>query len=567
MNKNVSIGLIAGILLSITAASMVGRPASASSLPKLGETCATEELWREIPVKKTSKGDGGPYKFVQVKQSKDADRFVCVPKDWVPEFGPFWAEGLGTWQWDRNQIRLIWDPELYEPDPEHKPCNLTSFAELETGGLMERPARSAWGLYRYEREPARLIPSVGAVKGLVLPLAAAETMEGLSNPFGEATIRNFTETLTRMYPRVEDYLWNQSRGRLNISYDVHPKLLTVPNDLPALNPISDEERVDLLQRLERSEGLDFSPYDFVTFNYGFDTANGALPSLDQIRAFAAPRRDFSDLSGDLHNTFTMFMPLNLNINNTSGSTSSTGGGLLGTAAHETLHLMGLPDLYSETQDWDNGRPARWDGNMSLMNSNWFRGLTGYERWILGWLPTRNVKCVSAEEPNRINDIVMSSVDSLDSVGTKLIMIHSGPKAGLGDQLQAIELRSNDGTTSGFGGMSGQPGLLSYEINASSQGARSAGMANQLYQNAFAPLTVWRRDMSTLRGSVEYPEPEPGPAYTAWQEWSRNSEAVKEDLLRDGDHRNLVGFVRFDLLNVDIPRRSAGARASVDLNLR
>jgi len=194
-------------------------------------------------------------------------------------------------------------------------------------------------------------------------------------------------------------------------------------------------------------------------------------------------------------------------------------------------------------------------------------LTGYERWILGWLPTRNVKCVSAEKPNRMNDIVMSSVDSLDSVGTKLIMIHSGPEAGLGDQLQAIELRSNDGTTSGFGGIGGQPGLLSYEINASSSSARSAGMADQLYQNAFAPLTVWRRDMSTLRRAVEYPEPEPGPAYTAWQEWLSNSEAVKEDLLRDGDHRNLVGFVRFDLLDVDIPRRSAGARASVDLNLR
>lgn len=571
MNSHKSAVVIAGALIGLLATTMSGMPASAAALPKLGDTCSSKELWSEIPVKKTSKGNVGPYTFTRVKASEKADRFVCIPKDWVPEFGPSWAEGLGTWQWDRRQVRLIFDPELYQPDPKHEPCNLKSFFETaeRPGELFERPAERAWGLYRFERQPARLLPSTGSVKGLVLPLAPADLMDDLQGPFGEAMVRNFTETLTAMYPRVEDFLWNQSRGRLDISYDVHPKLLTVPRNLPSLRPITDQDQVNLLQSLESSENLDLSGYDFVVFNYAFDVARASDLSLEDKRAFASPQRDYSGVSGEFTNSFTMFMAINTNINLSSGGSSSTVGGLVGIAAHETLHLMGLPDLYSETATIENGRLNRWAGNMSVMDSHLFRGLTGYERWILGWLPTRNVECVSAEEPNRINGIVMSSVDSLDQMGTKLIMIHAGPKAGIGDQLQAIELRSNDGTTSGFGGLSGQPGLLTYEVRASSYSARKAGMADQLYQDQFAPLTVWRRDTSTLRAESEFPQPEStsGPEFAAWEEWNRNSNSVEEDLLRDGDHRGLIGFVRYDILDVDITHNRDGARATVDLNLR
>lgn len=67
-----------------------------------------------------------------------------------------------------------------------------------------------------------------------------------------------------------------------------------------------------------------------------------------------------------------------------------------TIAHEVMHLYGLTDLYgSETGP----------GRLSMMSSNALN-LLSYEKWILGWLPDSEVKCLANISENSITKFTL-----------------------------------------------------------------------------------------------------------------------------------------------------------------
>jgi hypothetical protein len=76
--------------------------------------------------------------------------------------------------------------------------------------------------------------------------------------------------------------------------------------------------------------------------------------------------------------------------------------------HELMHLYGLTDLYGGTTG---------PGVFSLMESNWLNLLT-YEKWILGWHPDNQVKCLSDVSTSTLTEF------SLEFKKSKEIMVIS-----------------------------------------------------------------------------------------------------------------------------------------------
>ncbi|MEX2229880.1 MAG: hypothetical protein WEB13_09625, partial [Dehalococcoidia bacterium] len=127
-----------------------------------------------------------------------------------------------------------------------------------------------------------------------------------------------------------------------------------------------------------------------------------------------------------------------------------------TVAHETMHLLGLPDLYDLallTSDDDAAR-GRFVGTWDLMSLS-VEGprFLGWHRWKLGWLDDSDVRCVvdAAEE------VVLSPVAG--GTGTRLAVVRTGTERAL-----AIELRTRVGGDSG----SCVEGVLVYAIDTSIQ---------------------------------------------------------------------------------------------------
>ena len=69
-----------------------------------------------------------------------------------------------------------------------------------------------------------------------------------------------------------------------------------------------------------------------------------------------------------------------------------------TITHEVMHLYGLTDLYgTETGP----------GRLSLMSNNTLN-LLSYEKWILGWLPSSDVQCITNVSSNSIQNISLDN---------------------------------------------------------------------------------------------------------------------------------------------------------------
>lgn len=77
-----------------------------------------------------------------------------------------------------------------------------------------------------------------------------------------------------------------------------------------------------------------------------------------------------------------------------------------TVVHEFGHLLGLPDLYARDQLMN-----RYVGSLSQMSSQYqFRGVTGYEKWLMRWIPESRVVCVKAT-PKKPATVTLSSVSA------------------------------------------------------------------------------------------------------------------------------------------------------------
>ena len=123
-----------------------------------------------------------------------------------------------------------------------------------------------------------------------------------------------------------------------------------------------------------------------------------------------------------------------------------------TFAHETGHMLGLPDLYdysaptyASTFDF----VGRWD-LMSYDDAQ--EGMFGWQRWQLGWLDPSQIRCVQPGKP------ITATLAPLESPGgVKMIFVPNGTTG----TATVIENRQATGVDTGIC----YPGALIYRLNS------------------------------------------------------------------------------------------------------
>lgn len=129
-----------------------------------------------------------------------------------------------------------------------------------------------------------------------------------------------------------------------------------------------------------------------------------------------------------------------------------------TFAHETGHMLGLPDLY----DYDPaalfpqylGFTGYWDLMGEIAHA---RGLLAWQRWELGWLDPTQIRCLA---PGRTLTATLAPLETVG--GTKMLVARTGPSTAL-----VVENRQRLGEDAGLC----NTGALIYTIdNATRSGA-------------------------------------------------------------------------------------------------
>lgn len=113
------------------------------------------------------------------------------------------------------------------------------------------------------------------------------------------------------------------------------------------------------------------------------------------------------------------------------------------AIHETGHLLGLPDLYSERAP---ASQHRWDVMAASPSGG---GMFAWHRWKLGWLDEREIVCVSRKGTV---DVRLSPLE--ETGGKKAIVSRAGPA------LIVVEVRRRSAEDSSVC----RPGVLLYRVD-------------------------------------------------------------------------------------------------------
>jgi M6 family metalloprotease-like protein len=124
--------------------------------------------------------------------------------------------------------------------------------------------------------------------------------------------------------------------------------------------------------------------------------------------------------------------------------------------HETTHLFGIPDLYTNQAPFFD-QAGTWD--YMSQPEPLAPGLVAWHRWKLGWLDDEQVLCQIG--PGQI-EATLSPVSTAG--GTKLITVRTGPSTAY-----AVEVRQRSSTDSRLC----RTGVLVYSVDASRLGGQSA----------------------------------------------------------------------------------------------
>jgi len=439
-------------------------------MPKPGTSCSYKEFWKDYRV--VTKTKGSKVSIVAAPKAKNADWLTCIPDGWVPEetSNPLQSvTALGTWTITpfQERLRLNNDPTLFEPSSEHDACKLSSYVWPDSKTLPS-VLKTPVGFASYNRPATGLLASTGTIKGLIITGARGADYISLRN--NENLRRQWWLDTETMAAQVSNFYWNQSRGRLNVDYTIDRQVIQIPEEL-ASHRVSEPR--DFLPLADQS--VDFTGYDFVVIQFA---------TAETVRAYAYPRAEPQELDGQVFRNWHSV---------TRSPTDPLSGYSIFVTAHELAHLLGLPDLYT-----DSNRTDRFDIRKSLMGTgNIGIGFTGYERWLLGWIPTGQVHC-SVKGRDDPGQIVMSSLDNVNSDGIKLLMYPYSTVDGIKDRMHVLELRSNENSTRD---VQGGPGLVSYAINASCESNLIYGydQSNSTNRRCQEPnFVTWRGDFDSLQ---------------------------------------------------------------------
>ena len=210
---------------------------------------------------------------------------------------------------------------------------------------------------------------------------------------------------------VHDYFWDQSYGKLDLTFDVVGPLTVSKNygyygsdSMSGYNDMNVSEMITEACELADNY-IDYNDYDwdsdgFVDQVYiiyaGYGQATGGASNT------IWPHESYLYNQLELDNVYISQYACSNELYGTSGSENVFMG--IGTACHEFSHCLGLPDLYDT--DYSGAFGMSYWGVMNSGSYNGPKGIgevpcgyTAFERWFAGWLDF-----IDIEKSQRIDSI-------------------------------------------------------------------------------------------------------------------------------------------------------------------
>lgn len=481
MSAQISRKLVSIVASSAVVAALLGAVSSvhaAPGLPEPGSECSAGDHWNELPITRTKNG----WRAAE-KQTRTSDLLVCIPDSWVPhehfeqdtDVKPARVQeptGLGTWTTVPYPAvdKVVPYRQARRLNTDVKDCLVDRVALDRSRGVnasnlpWDLSDQTNWpqGLGDWSRTEANRVPTTGTIKGLIIGLIPKGT------PADRRTLLRWRPADVDASQYLQDYFYAQSYGQLNV--EIATPMLRLEFDPGDVDPLSYTANPAAMQEILESAGdaIDLEGLDFLITRtlYTGSARAGAVFTFDRDLAASeqGDQGSASPSSNGLRNYIVM--PYQASQRPTQGRF---------TLVHELGHLMGLPDLYAEPGI--NAMSSRFSGNIMTMHGNAPAGFTGYERYLMGWLPELQVRCILPKEmresPPEVRSVPrfttyesvnLLPIDDLSATsgGTRLLLIRTTR-----DQVIAVESRRNMHSTGGLV----KEGLLTYSINGSSASAR------------------------------------------------------------------------------------------------
>ena len=228
---------------------------------------------------------------------------------------------------------------------------------------------------------AELIPSLGSPKILSVAIDFADTKIETRPNLTIADIVNL-ETVQNFFAFV-------SNGRFTPKFEIFPEVIRLPKDSSrygnSLNEDSYANGIRQSQRLLSDTAQQIN-------------ANINLSEYSAIMVFVSQGNSFSGYVGLTYLEHKGFV---ISKNGEVHNLSLIGAGIAKNGpfyaarvvVHEVGHLMGLPDLYSYSENgyWQFNSPSIFSSMGSLQGSE--SDSLGWNKFILKWIDTSEVKCI------------------------------------------------------------------------------------------------------------------------------------------------------------------------------
>lgn len=265
---------------------------------------------------------------------------------------------------------------------------------------------------------SRFVRSTGAVKALML-----------FTTFSDSPVNPDPRSLhEQLAVPLEQWFSTRSRGRLALSVTSSRQLHLVSGSAYIPAPLQTMSHIaEALRKARDAEGLDSSQYDLVYIV--------AMRGLTRHSTFAYSPENGINFRGRTLYNFVAFDYV------------TTRYPRLSTLVHETLHVMGVPDLYVGNEAYSNSTfVGSWDVMSALEDEP---RLTAWVLAKLGWLERSQVRCATTEVTE-----TLTPVGSPD--GLKAIAVPTSPNTAV-----VVELRERVRDDIGIC----EEGVIIYDIDA------------------------------------------------------------------------------------------------------
>jgi M6 family metalloprotease-like protein len=275
-----------------------------------------------------------------------------------------------------------------------------------------RPAPSVSGVTEGRSLPGTVGPSIGTLRAALLLVHAADAPPDAAT----APPWELIDAARAWFERV-------SYRRLALRVDTVPEWFALPGR--SADYIADAEQYLTDVVAAADPYVDFTEFDVVYVapsSRTAETATSAILNGFGVRADGRPIR--------------LWIPFPAGF----ADEANTDPFLL---LHETGHLLGLPDLYTQGAP---GRFYRWD----VMAARYPAELLAWHRWKLGWLDPGQIVCVTARRSR--TTAILTPIERAG--GRKAIFVKRGSR------VLAVEVRARIG----YDATACEKGVLVYEVD-------------------------------------------------------------------------------------------------------